>query len=95
MTMEMEMATKKKVKKKIRKKAAKKKVVTKAKRIVVTKHRLAEISACLEEAQKQLQQAIGKADALKLAEYEDTRRGYQQINNASLRVDAAIEELAR
>lgn len=95
MTMEMEMATKKKVKKKIRKKAAKKKVATKPKRIVVTKNRLAEISACLEEAQKQIGQAMSKADALKLADHEDTRRGYQQINNAILRVDAAIEELAR
>ena len=74
-------------KKKVKKKVAKKKVV-------VTQGRLNSISEDLELASSVLAGALKKADDLNLEDREDTRRAYQQIRNAGIRCDAAIDELA-
>jgi len=78
-------------KKKAKRKVTKKKV---AKKRLVTQNRLNEISEDLEYASHGLRAALSKADKLNLGEREDTRRAYQQIKNAGIRCDAAIDELA-
>ena len=83
------MATKKKGSKKV----AKKKVV-KREKPVVTQKRLQPIRDDLEIAQRLLTKAFKEAKRLNLADREDTARASQQINNALLRVDAAIDELS-
>lgn len=87
------MAAKKKVRKKVAKKKGRQKgqVATKP---VVTQNRLQVIRDDLDEAAKSLRSALAEASRLELGEREDTRRAYQQINNALIRCDAAIDELA-
>ena len=60
----------------------------------MTQGRLNSISEDLELASQALAGALKKADGLNLEDREDTRRAYQQIRNAGIRCDAAIDELA-
>ena len=82
------MATKKKGK--ARKKVAKKEEVKKP---VVTQGRLDPIRVDLHQAAGMLTAGLKKAKELGLADREDSKRAYQQINNALVRCEAAIEEL--
>ena len=86
------MATKKKARKKAIKKKAAKKVNT-PENPVVTQQRLNPIREDLKVAAQALESAMTKANELKLGDREDTKRVFQQINNALVRCDAALEEL--
>ncbi len=76
---------------KAKKKVTKKKV---AKKKLVTQGRLNAIREDLDQALGFLCSALQKANDLHLEDREDTRRAYQQIKNAGVRCDAAIDELA-
>jgi hypothetical protein len=60
----------------------------------VTQKRIQPIRDDLETAQQLLIKALKESNHLNLGEREDTQRGHQQISNALLRVDAAIDEFA-
>ena len=59
----------------------------------MTQNRLNPIRDELKDAAKHLASAMSKARALALADRDDTKRAFQQINNALVRVDAALDEL--
>jgi len=61
---------------------------------VVTQNRLDPIREDLEVAARALRDAMEKSNELKLGDREDTQRAHQQINNALLRCDAAIDEFS-
>jgi len=60
----------------------------------VTQNRLEAIREDLDLASSVLTGALKKSNELHLGDREDTRRAHQQINNALVRTDAAIDELA-
>lgn len=76
--------------KKASKKAAKKKVTSKRK----AKASIAAIRNDLEDAAKLMASAMSKAKKLNLDKDKSTARAFQQMNNAIVRVDAAIDELS-
>ena len=63
------------------------------KKPVVTQGRLDPIRVDLSQAAVMLEAAMKKSHELGLGDREDTQRAHQQINNALVRCDAAIEEL--